>query len=242
MLQWETPSGMFAKFHTVETSNNRDLPARSLSLSPSGSTIICTPGPQAFWRSLTKIALSRSLCYCLFAPPVYGWYSSRTSCSWWITHLVKRQEVATAAQSGLSPGSRSRGAKKQKEEPKTRRGDHILKIKYWMYAANGGPNVKWGGRAPLAPLWRCAYSNLYSVQVLWLKLTTTCKWSVRMRKSTPPTLQTELKKITVRTICKAAMLCCRKVSHVHEMIVLLLLNYGDRSHDKPKIMGKDQMI
>ena len=28
--------------------------------------------------------------------------------------------------------------------PKTRRGGHIFKIQYWMYAATGGPNVKWG--------------------------------------------------------------------------------------------------
>jgi len=41
---------------------------------------------------------------------------------------------------------------------KTRRGGHIFKIKFWMYVATGGPNVKWGGtdlkwggRAPLAP-------------------------------------------------------------------------------------------
>ena len=25
------------------------------------------------------------------------------------------------------------------------RGGHIFKIQYWMYVANGGPNVKWGG-------------------------------------------------------------------------------------------------
>jgi len=31
------------------------------------------------------------------------------------------------------------------------RGGHIFKIQYWMYAATGGPNVKWGGRAPLVP-------------------------------------------------------------------------------------------
>jgi len=24
-------------------------------------------------------------------------------------------------------------------------GGHIFKIQYWIYAANGGPNVKWGG-------------------------------------------------------------------------------------------------
>jgi len=36
------------------------------------------------------------------------------------------------------------GAKNQKEGPKTRRGRHIFKIQYRMYAATGGPNVKWG--------------------------------------------------------------------------------------------------
>ena len=35
-------------------------------------------------------------------------------------------------------------AKNQKEGPKVKRGDHIFKIQYWMYAATGGPNVKWG--------------------------------------------------------------------------------------------------
>jgi len=52
---------------------------------------------------------------------------------------ARRQDVAAG------------GAKNEKEGPKMRRGDHILKIQYWMYAATGGPNVKWGGRAPLAP-------------------------------------------------------------------------------------------
>ena len=36
------------------------------------------------------------------------------------------------------------GGKNQKEVPKTRRGGHIFKMQYWMYAATGGPNVKWG--------------------------------------------------------------------------------------------------
>jgi len=41
--------------------------------------------------------------------------------------------------------------------PKTRRVGTIFKIHYWMYAATGGSNVKWGapisngGQAPLAP-------------------------------------------------------------------------------------------
>jgi len=40
---------------------------------------------------------------------------------------------------------------------KNQKGEHLLKIQYWMYAATGDPNVKWGapishgGRAPLAP-------------------------------------------------------------------------------------------
>ena len=55
------------------------------------------------------------------------------------------------ALSGPSPGDSSGG-------PKTRRGGHILKMLYWMYAAASGPNVKWGGTyfkwggwTPLAP-------------------------------------------------------------------------------------------
>jgi len=49
----------------------------------------------------------------------------------------------------------------QQGRPKTRRGGHILKTQYWMYAATAGPNAKWGalisnggGRAPLPPPWR----------------------------------------------------------------------------------------
>jgi len=29
---------------------------------------------------------------------------------------------------------------------KNQKGGHILKIKYWMYAATDGPNVKWEGQ------------------------------------------------------------------------------------------------
>jgi len=61
---------------------------------------------------------------------------------------ARRQDVAAG------------GAKKQK-------GEHIFKIQYWMYAATGGPNVKWGGtdfkwegRAPLAPCWRRPWPHL----------------------------------------------------------------------------------
>jgi len=59
---------------------------------------------------------------------------------------------------GPSPGFSSRGAKNQMEGPKTRRGSHIFKIRYWMYGAtkgqtwNGGHRFQMGGRAPLAPL------------------------------------------------------------------------------------------
>jgi len=36
------------------------------------------------------------------------------------------------------------GGVKNQEGPKNRRGSHIFKIQYWMYAATRGPNVKWG--------------------------------------------------------------------------------------------------
>jgi len=36
------------------------------------------------------------------------------------------------------------GVAKNQEGPKTRRGGHIFKILYWMYATTRGPNVKWG--------------------------------------------------------------------------------------------------
>ena len=32
-----------------------------------------------------------SLCYCLFAPHIYGCYSSCISCSWWISHSTQCQ-------------------------------------------------------------------------------------------------------------------------------------------------------
>ena len=41
--------------------------------------------------SITRDYTPRSLFYCLFAPHIYGCYSSRTSRSWWITHSTQRQ-------------------------------------------------------------------------------------------------------------------------------------------------------
>jgi len=62
--------------------------------------------------------------------------------------LITRPVVRILQQGDQKPEG---GAKNQK-------GDRIFKIQYWMYAATGGPNVKWegtdfklGGRAPLAP-------------------------------------------------------------------------------------------
>jgi len=45
---------------------------------------------------------------------------------------------------GPSPRFSSREGKNQMEGQKNRKGGHIFKIQYWMYAATGGPNVKWG--------------------------------------------------------------------------------------------------
>jgi len=47
-------------------------------------------------------------------------------------HQAHRQDVAAGR------------AKTQKEGPKTRREGPIFKIQYWIYAATGEPNVKWG--------------------------------------------------------------------------------------------------
>jgi len=72
---------------------------------------------------------------------------------------------------GPSPGFSSRWANNQKEVPKTR-GGHILKILYWMYAANRGSNVKWGaqisnggGRAPLTPPLATTLRNRHNFEV-----------------------------------------------------------------------------
>jgi len=70
--------------------------------------------------------------------------------------------VAQARRQDLAAGR----AKNQKEGSITRRGGHIFKIHHWMYAATGGPNVKWG--APIsngeaghdwAPRWRRPWSG-----------------------------------------------------------------------------------
>jgi len=45
---------------------------------------------------------------------------------------------------GLSPGFSSREVQKPEGGAKNQKGGHILKMQYWMYAATGGPNMKWG--------------------------------------------------------------------------------------------------
>ena len=59
-LRWESPSGKWAKLHTVAANKNIKHPARSL-----------------YYR--------------LFAPHIYGCYSSRTSRSWQIAYSTQRQ-------------------------------------------------------------------------------------------------------------------------------------------------------
>jgi len=43
------------------------------------------------WQQATIAHMPWSLCYCLFVPRTYGYCSSRTSRSWWITHLMQLQ-------------------------------------------------------------------------------------------------------------------------------------------------------
>jgi len=61
------------------------------------------------------------------------------------------KEQVSQMRAGPSPGFSSRGGQKPAGGAKSQKGGHIFKMQYWMYAATGGPNVKWGGRAPLAP-------------------------------------------------------------------------------------------
>ena len=49
---------------------------------------------------------------------------------------------------GPSPGFSSRRGQKPKRGANNQKGGHLFKIQYWMHAATGGPNVKWG--APLS--------------------------------------------------------------------------------------------
>jgi len=80
--------------------------------------------------------------------------------------LVLHAWIFSAGSSaGPSPGFSSRRGQKPEE-------GHILKIQYWMYAATGGPNVKWrgadfkwGSRAPLAPRWRRPWSSVRILSV-----------------------------------------------------------------------------
>jgi len=71
VLRSEVLSGMSAKLRTVAASNNRDYPTRSLSSSPSGSTVNCSPGSQSFLEVTYQITPSGSLYYCLLAPRIY---------------------------------------------------------------------------------------------------------------------------------------------------------------------------
>ena len=63
-------------------------------------------------------------------------------------------ELKQAGRQNLAAG----GPKTRRRGQKPEGGGHIFKIQYWMYAATGRPNVKWGGtdfkwggREPLAP-------------------------------------------------------------------------------------------
>ena len=49
-----------------------------------------------------------SLYYCLFAPDIYGCYSSRTSRSWWIAHSTQRQ--GRGCSTGFSHSIKLRGS------------------------------------------------------------------------------------------------------------------------------------
>jgi len=65
---------------------------------PSHSTILLRlESPSSKCTKLHTVAASnnrdhalQSLYYCLFTPHIYGCWSSRTSCSWWITYSTQQ--------------------------------------------------------------------------------------------------------------------------------------------------------
>ena len=61
-----------------------------------------------------------------------------------------------------------------------------------------------------------------------------------MRKSTPPTLQAELKKITVWTIRNAAVTCCRKLYVCMKLLtVFIVIILRGKSHYKVGTLGRE---
>ena len=89
MLRSEIPSSMCAELRTVAASNSRDHPTRSLSSSPSASTINCSPGSQAF-SEITHQGHSIGITLLLLVRATHVYFcSSRTSRSWWITQSTQ---------------------------------------------------------------------------------------------------------------------------------------------------------
>ena len=89
VLRLEIPSGMCVKLRTVAASNNRDHPTRSLSSSRLARTINCSPSSQAL--EVTDQDRSIGITLLLLVRATHVWcFSSRTSRSWWITHLTQR--------------------------------------------------------------------------------------------------------------------------------------------------------
>jgi len=68
---------------------------------------------------------------------------------------LSKSQLKQARRQDLAAG----GSKTKKRGQKPKRG-HIFRIQYWINAATGGPNVKWGapisngGRGSTGPQWR----------------------------------------------------------------------------------------
>ena len=94
MLRSESPSGKCAKLRTVAASNSRVYLTRSLSSSPLTSIINCSPASQALLEA-THQDHSIGITLLLLVRTTYiwpdGYYTSRTSCSWWIAHSTQGQ-------------------------------------------------------------------------------------------------------------------------------------------------------
>jgi len=82
----KSPSGMFAKLHTVAASNNRVHVPRSLS-----RTLVVTFNCSQV--NISRASTPRSLLLLVCTTYIYIYCcSSHTSCSWWITHSTQWQQ------------------------------------------------------------------------------------------------------------------------------------------------------
>jgi len=95
------------------------------------------------WHSLYQNDYAPARRYLQSAPTIF-------TCNKYKQAVADRGEIGregceiSSLVAGPSPRFSSRGSQKPDGGAKKQKGGHIFKIQYWMYAATGVPNVKWG--------------------------------------------------------------------------------------------------